>query len=197
MLISPLTRGGPNKAKHSSESWKGEERRRKGKGGGHPWRQTHHAKHCILKFGQEGETLPMLPVLPKNPGSVLLQRKCLKYTEASLYVDSEWNNNTNNIILKKQTKKNIAEWFALFDKESTVPAASFSSSGCPVALLGSGASEEGPAEPSAARPICAAGPESKNHICVGYHVTVFFSFQSFLYLINSLYFFIVILVVLH
>lgn len=39
------------------------------------------------------------------PALSFYRESVLKYTEASLYVDSEWNNNTNNIILKQKKQK--------------------------------------------------------------------------------------------
>ena len=61
----------------------------------------------------------------------------------------------NNITLKQN--KTIAEWFALFDKESTDPAAcsSSSSAGCPAGFLSRGAAVEDPAKASLSTPSAA------------------------------------------
>lgn len=67
-------------------------------------------------------------LLSKISRSVLLQRKCL-INEASLSIGSKTKRNHNGILLKHN--KTIAEWFALFNKVSTVPAASSSPLGEP------------------------------------------------------------------
>lgn len=87
----------------------------------------------------------------------------LKYNEASLYIGSKWNHNNNNIILKQN--KTTAEWFALFDKVSTVPAASSCSSSSSSSALW--------LHWRILRSL-AIHPKRLFLASIGYHVTVFF-----------------------
>lgn len=158
-----FTRGGPNKvrwARHSSESCPLSRRWGVEKGRGGRW----GSRHVILEDILMHNTAEAFPNWTGNRGGkntsiiVSLFFVCLlfvkefplcpyteklvwKYNEASLYIGSNWNNN-NNITIIKQIKT-TAEWFALFDKVLTDPAASSSScsSRCPAGLLSRVAAE--------------------------------------------------------
>lgn len=135
--------------------------------------KTNSCKHCwgILDFGQEtekGETLGILSLfclyfVKEFPLCPFTEKVFLKYNEASLYIGSKWNHNNNNIILKQN--KTTAEWFALFDKVSTVPAASSCSSSSSSSALW--------LHWRILRSL-AIHPKRLFLASIGYHVTVFF-----------------------
>lgn len=138
----------------------------------HPWRQTHantaEAFWILDKKQKKEKHLEYCPFfclyfVKEFPLCPFTEKVFLKYNEASLYIGSKWNHNNNNIILKQN--KTTAEWFALFDKVSTVPAASSCSSSSSSSALW--------LHWRILRSL-AIHPKRLFLASIGYHVTVFF-----------------------